>query len=326
MTNSTLPTPAMPWGSPPHLENLFLPSHRAKLISEKHGVKIFSEHDQGNGHIRFPVVPGKRRTVTVVVRNHGAEAVTLRRCRPRKPSRELSFTDEQGVTQGQSLLLHPGRVHPLRPALCHSGPSTHLLAAQAAHTPSRCSAWPPAMGTSMSWWTLSSPRSRMGPSASGAASLLLPRASWARTWGPQHRSSLTRPASSTLSLLSPRMASPPMGMWWGHLLPTLLSIWDKAQLPGTRLSSTLGQCFIPVWWPVVVGLGTPCLVGTWVAASWGHPSSAVPVTLLSSPPSFLKTKLEMEIPLLTYQYPKSLKDTILLGPSTSAGSSWAAMQ
>lgn len=72
-------------------------------------MEIVSDHDQGNGHIRFPVVPRKAQTVTIVVQNRGAEAVTLRRCQPRRPSRELSFTDEQGATQGQPLLLHPGR-------------------------------------------------------------------------------------------------------------------------------------------------------------------------------------------------------------------------
>ncbi|NXH37223.1 SDE3 helicase, partial [Myiagra hebetior] len=44
------------------------------------------------------------------------------------------------------------------------------------------------------------------------------------------------------------------------------------------------------------------------------------------PPSSLKIELEREIPLDTYQYPKGLKDTILLGPNTSASSSWAAMR
>lgn len=72
-------------------------------------MEIVSEHDQDNGHIRFPVVPGETRTVVILVQNRGAEAVTLRRCQPHQRSRELSFTDEQGATQGQSLLLHPGR-------------------------------------------------------------------------------------------------------------------------------------------------------------------------------------------------------------------------
>lgn len=49
------------------------------------------------------------------------------------------------------------------------------------------------------------------------------------------------------------------------------------------------------------------------------------MALLSPPPSSLKNELEREIPLGTYQYPKSLKDTILLGPNASASSSWATM-
>ncbi|NXA05303.1 SDE3 helicase, partial [Sapayoa aenigma] len=87
---------------------------RAELIRGKHGVEIVSEYDQGNGEIRFPVVRGEPRTVTVQVQNRGTQAVTLRRCQPRQQSRELSFTDEQGVTQGQSLLLHPGGTYPIQ--------------------------------------------------------------------------------------------------------------------------------------------------------------------------------------------------------------------
>ncbi|KAM6237092.1 helicase MOV-10 [Porphyrio hochstetteri] len=86
----------------------------AELICGKHGVEIVSEHDQDKGHIRFPVVPNQPRTVTVQVQNRGAEAVTLRRCRPRVPVRELSCTDSQGVTQGQALLLQPGGTHPIQ--------------------------------------------------------------------------------------------------------------------------------------------------------------------------------------------------------------------
>lgn len=121
MTGSTLPmpAPAQPGHPSPGWESLTLPSHRAEFIRGKHGVEIVSEHDQDNGHIRFPVVPGETRTVVILVQNHGAEAVTLRRCQPHQQSRELSFTDEQGATQGQSLLLHPGRTlsPALRPAL-----------------------------------------------------------------------------------------------------------------------------------------------------------------------------------------------------------------
>ncbi|NWT40164.1 SDE3 helicase, partial [Chroicocephalus maculipennis] len=92
-------------------KRLTLSSRRAEL---KHGVEIVSEHDQGNGKIRFPVVPGEPQTVTLLVQNHGAEAVTLRRCQPHQQRREFSFADEQGVTQGQSLLLHPGGTYPIQ--------------------------------------------------------------------------------------------------------------------------------------------------------------------------------------------------------------------
>ncbi|CAM9888298.1 unnamed protein product [Bubo scandiacus] len=103
-----------PGTPPPRLGEPDPPSCRAKFICGKHGVEIVSEHDQGNGRIRFPVVPRKPRTVTVLVQNHGAEAVTLRRCQPRRRVREFSFTDEQGVTRGQSLLLHPGGSYPIQ--------------------------------------------------------------------------------------------------------------------------------------------------------------------------------------------------------------------
>ncbi|NXV17868.1 SDE3 helicase, partial [Cepphus grylle] len=95
-----------------------VPQSRAKkwaeLIRGKHGVEIVSEHDQVNGNIRFPVVPGEPQTVTLLVQNHGAEAMTLRRCQPRQQCRELSFADEQGVTQGQSLLLRTGVTYPIQ--------------------------------------------------------------------------------------------------------------------------------------------------------------------------------------------------------------------
>ncbi|KFW74564.1 Putative helicase MOV-10, partial [Manacus vitellinus] len=54
-----------------------------------------------------------------------------------------------------------------------------------------------------------------------------------------------------------------------------------------------------------------------------------PVTVITEegipPDSSLRNELEREIPLGPYQYPKNLKDTILLGPSTSASSNWATM-
>lgn len=48
-----------------------------------------------------------------------------------------------------------------------------------------------------------------------------------------------------------------------------------------------------------------------------------PLSLL---PSSQQNELEKEIPLGTYQYPKSYKDTILLGSNASANAGWAAMQ
>ncbi|NXL30886.1 SDE3 helicase, partial [Glaucidium brasilianum] len=115
---------------PPGLREPDPPSCRAQFICGKHGIEIVSEHDQGNGRIRFPVVPGKACTITILVQNHGATAVTLQRCQPqrrppRRRLREFSFTDEQGVTRGQSLLLHPGSApapapHPARWGRCRT--------------------------------------------------------------------------------------------------------------------------------------------------------------------------------------------------------------
>ncbi|KAM8988162.1 LOW QUALITY PROTEIN: helicase MOV-10 [Ara ararauna] len=201
----------------------------AEFIGGKHGVTILSEHDQGNGHIRFPVVPGTRRTVTVVVQNHGAEAVTLQRCRPRRPSQELSFTDEQGVTQGQSLLLHPGGKYPIQ---------VHCLA-----------------------------------SCNGYFHVMV-------------GFEFTKEPSESFSI--------------GRCI---------AAVAESQLAKDLGPS--APFQPYQASLQRPVTVVT---------EDGIP------PDGFLKTKLEMEIPLRTYQYPKSLKDTILLGPSASAGSSWAAMQ
>ncbi|XP_014748939.1 PREDICTED: putative helicase MOV-10 [Sturnus vulgaris] len=86
----------------------------AELIRGKHGIEIVSDYDQGDGKIRFPVVPGEPRTVTVLVQNRGTEVVTLQRFQPRQQSQELSFTDEQGAVKGQSLLLHPGGIYPIQ--------------------------------------------------------------------------------------------------------------------------------------------------------------------------------------------------------------------
>uniref|UniRef100_A0A8C3BIF9 RNA helicase n=1 Tax=Cairina moschata TaxID=8855 RepID=A0A8C3BIF9_CAIMO len=54
-----------------------------------------------------------------------------------------------------------------------------------------------------------------------------------------------------------------------------------------------------------------------------------PVTVITEegvpPSSSLKNELEKEIPLSTYPYPKSLKETIKLGPKTDPASSWVKM-
>ncbi|NWS47758.1 SDE3 helicase, partial [Probosciger aterrimus] len=210
-----------------------VPLSRAKKWAEsirgKHGVEILSEHNKGNGHIRFSVVPGKRRTVTVVVQNHGEEAVTLCRCRPRKPSRELSFTDKQGVTQGKSLLLHPGGTYPVQ---------VQCLA-----------------------------------SCNGYFHVMV---DFEFTKEPDKSFSIRR---------------------------------SIAAVAETQLGKDLGPS--APFQPYQASLQHPITVVT---------EDGIP------PDGFLKNKLEIEIPLNTYPYPKSLKDTILLGPSTSAGSSWAAMQ
>ncbi|NXT23632.1 SDE3 helicase, partial [Syrrhaptes paradoxus] len=200
----------------------------AEFIREKHGVQIISEHDQGNGHIRFPVVAGKPRTVTVRVQNHGTEAVTLRHCQPLRRSRELSFTDEQGATQGQSLLLHPGGMYPVQVrclATCNGYFHTVVV--------------------------------------------------FKFTKEPDESFSIRR-----------------------HI----------AAVAESQLAKDLGPS--APFQPYQASLQQPVTVVT---------EEGIP------PDSFLKNKLELEIPLKTYNYPKSLKDTILRGPNASARSSWAAM-
>lgn len=123
MLSSGMTSSTPPWHVPriphPGWESLTLSPHRAELIRGKHGVEITSDYDQGDGNIRFPVVPGEPWTVTVLVQNCGTEVVTLQRFQLRQQAQELSFTDEQGAVQGQSLQLHPGRVHPIPcPAPC----------------------------------------------------------------------------------------------------------------------------------------------------------------------------------------------------------------
>ncbi|NWS75650.1 SDE3 helicase, partial [Crotophaga sulcirostris] len=210
-----------------------VPQSRAKkwaeLISGKHGVEIVSEHDQGNGCIRFTVVPGKPLAVTMVVQNCGAEAVMLRRCQPCWRARELSFTDEQGVMQGQSLMLHPGGNYPIQVCCLTT-----------------CNGFFPA------------------------------KVVFEFTKEPDETFSIGR-----------------------HV----------AAVAESQLAKELGPSapFQPY------------------QASLQHP-----VTIISEdgvpPDSYQKNELEREIPLGTYQYPKSLKDTILLGPNTGASSNWSAMR
>ncbi|XP_014803947.1 PREDICTED: putative helicase MOV-10 [Calidris pugnax] len=208
-----------------------VPKSRAKKWAEfvcgKHGVEIVSEHDLGNGHIRFPVVAGEPRTITILVRNGGAEAVTLRRCQPLRPRRELSFTDEHGVTRGQSRLFHPGDTCPIQVLGLTScnGHFHAVLVFEFTKEPDQ----PFSIGRSVAAVAESQLAKDLGPSA---------------PFQP-YQASLQRPVT------------------------------------------------------VVTEEGVP-------------------------PNSCLKNELEREIPLNTYQYPKSLKDTILRGPNTSP--SWAAMR
>ncbi|KAM9217342.1 LOW QUALITY PROTEIN: helicase MOV-10 [Leptosomus discolor] len=201
----------------------------AEFIRGKHGVEIISENDQGNGYIRFPVVPGQPRTVTVLVQNCGAEPVTLRRCQPCRQSRELSFSDEQGVTQGQSLLLHPGGTYPIQ-ARCLTTCNGYFHAVV----------------------TFEFTKEPDEPFSIGRCIAAIAESQLAKDLGPSapfqtYQASLQRPVT------------------------------------------------------VITEDGIP-------------------------PDSSTKNELERQIPLGTYQYPKSLKDTILLGPNASASSSWAAMR
>ncbi|NWZ52354.1 SDE3 helicase, partial [Haliaeetus albicilla] len=200
----------------------------AEFIREKHGIEIVSEHDKGNGHIRFPVVAGEPQTVTILVQNRGAEAVTLRRCQPRQQSRELSFTDEQGATQGQSLLLHPGGTYPIQ-VRCLTTCNGYFYAVVVFE--------------------------------------------------------FTKEPDEPFSI--------------GRYI---------AAVAESQLAKDLGPS--APFQPYQASLQRPVTVIT---------EDGIP------PNSSLKNELEREIPLGTYQYPKSLKDTILLGPNTSASSSWTTM-
>ncbi|KAF1523024.1 putative helicase MOV-10, partial [Eudyptula albosignata] len=201
----------------------------AEFIRGKHGVDIISEHDQGNGHIRFPVVPSEPRTVTVLVQNHGVEAVTLRQCQPHQQSRELSFADEQGATQGQSLLLHPGGTYPIQ-VRCLTTCNGYFRATVVFE--------------------------------------------------------FTKEPDEPFSI-------------WRYIAAVAESQLAKGLGPSAPFHSYQASLQRPV--TVITEDGIP-------------------------PDSSLKNELEREIPLGTYQYPKSLKDTILLGPNARASSSWAAMR
>ncbi|NXK07737.1 SDE3 helicase, partial [Herpetotheres cachinnans] len=210
-----------------------VPQSRAKkwaeLICGKHGVEIVSEHDQGNGQIRFPVVPGEPRSISVLVQNRGTEAVTLRQCQPRQPSRELSFTDEQGATQGQPLLLHPGSTYPIQ-VRCLTACNGYFCIVVVFE--------------------------------------------------------FTKEPNELFSI--------------GRYI---------AAVAESQLAKDLGPS--APFQPYQASLQHPVTVIT---------EDGIP------PDSSLKNELEREIPLGTYHYPKSLKDTILLGPNASASSSWAAMR
>ncbi|NXA75521.1 SDE3 helicase, partial [Thryothorus ludovicianus] len=201
----------------------------AELIRGKHGIEIVSDHDQGNGNIRFPVVLGEPRTVTVLVQNCGTEVVTLQRFQPRQQSQELSFTDEQGAMQGQSLLLHPGGKYPIQ-VQCLTTCNGHFSAVVV----------------------------------------------FEFTKEPDQPFSISR---------------------------------YVAAVAESQLAKDLGP--LAPFQPYEASLQRHVTVIT---------EDGIP------PNSSLKNELEREIPLGTYHCPKSLKDTILHGPNSSASSSWAAMR
>ncbi|XP_027551120.1 helicase MOV-10 isoform X1 [Neopelma chrysocephalum] len=201
---------------------------RAELISGKHGVEVVSEYDQGNGEIRFPVERGRLQMIRVEVQNRGTHVVTLRRIQPRYQSPALSFSDEQGVTQGQSLVLHPGGNYPIQ-VRCLTSCNGHFPAVLV----------------------------------------------FEFTKEPNEPFSISR---------------------------------YIAAVAQSQLAKDLGPS--APYQPYQASLQRPVTVIT---------EEGIP------PDSSLRNELEREIPLGTYQYPKNLKDTILLGPSTSASSNWAAM-
>uniref|UniRef100_A0A8C3XCH0 RNA helicase n=1 Tax=Cyanoderma ruficeps TaxID=181631 RepID=A0A8C3XCH0_9PASS len=201
----------------------------AKLIRGKHGVEIVSDYDQGDGNIRFPVVPGEPRTVTVLVQNRGTEVVTLQQFQPRQQSQELSFTSDQGAVQGQPLLLHPGGEYPIQ-VRCLTTCNGHFSAVVI----------------------------------------------FEFTKEPDEPFSISRYVAA--------IAESQLAKDLGPLAP-----FQPYEASLQRLVTVVTEDGIP-------------------------------------PDSSLRNELEREIPLGTYQYPKSLKDTILLGPNTTASSSWADMR
>ncbi|NWI65240.1 SDE3 helicase, partial [Todus mexicanus] len=231
-TNTEASAPVSTPGQPPSSgpQEPQSPSRQwAEFIRSKHGVEIVSEHDKGNGNICFPVVAGEPQTVTIVVQNRGTEAVMLQRCQPRRPSRELSFTDEQGATQGQSLLLHPGGAYPIQVrclATCNGFFHTVVV--------------------------------------------------FEFTKEPNEQFSIRRYVAAVAESQLAKDLGP--------------------SAPFQRYQASLRR---PV--TVITEEGVP-------------------------PDSSLGNKLENEIPLGTYHYPKNLKDTILRGPDASASSGWAAMR
>ncbi|NXY16778.1 SDE3 helicase, partial [Atrichornis clamosus] len=214
-------------GSTPQMPQIYA-KQWAELIRGKHGVEIVSDYDQGNGNIRFPVVPGEPRTVTVQVENRGTQVLMLRRFQPHQQSQELSFTDEQGAMQGQSLLLHPGGTYPIQ-VRCLTTCNGHFSA------------------------------------------VLF----FEFTKEPDEPFSISR---------------------------------YVAAIAESQLARDLGPS--APFQPYQASLQRPVTVIT---------EDGIP------PESYLKNELEREILLGTYQYPKSLKNTILLGANASASSSWAAM-
>ncbi|NWU92314.1 SDE3 helicase, partial [Upupa epops] len=201
----------------------------AELTRGRHGIEIVCERDQGTGHIRFPVASGEPHTVSMVVQNRGAETVMLRRCQLCQPSREFSLTDDQGATQGQSLLLHPDSTYPI-----------HV------HCRTTCNGF--------------------------FQSLVM--------------FEFTKEPDESFTILR-----------------------CVAAVTESQLAQELGPT--APFRPYQANLQRPITIIT---------EDGVP------PDSSLKNELEREIPLGTYHYPKSLKDTILLGPNASASSGWAAMR